>query len=262
MSSAGDETRTVSLSSLPAAVQKAVQTQVGDGKLGEIQRVEDEGEVSFEVTVSKGETERSFTLGAEGTLLSMEVELSATPGVVRQTIEKQVGAGTLDNINKRFDDGEVSYEVDFTTKADAERSFTVGADGRLQRVQVTLAEVSAAVRKTIEAQAGESKPGDIFKTFEDGDIFYDVEMTRAGKDRDFSVAANGRLASQEVFLSELPAPARKTVKEKIGDGKILRIDEVFEKREGVFPFEVAGRKDGQPFNFSVGPKGRFLGLDE
>lgn len=199
VSVAADATKTVSLSSLPASVQKAVQTQVGDGKLGEIQRIEDEGEVSFEVTVSQGEMERSFNLGAAGTLLSMEVELSETPGVVR---------------------------------------------------------------KTIEAQAGESKLGDIFKTFEDGEIFYDVQMTRNGKDRDFSVAGNGRLESQEVFLSELPPPARKMMKEKIGDGKILRIDEVFEKREGVFPFEVEGRKDGKPFNFSVGPKGRFLGLDE
>jgi hypothetical protein len=31
---------------------------------------------------------------------------------------------------------------------------------------------------------------------------------------------------------------------------------------GVFPFEVEGRKDGKPFDFSVGPKGRFLGMDD
>ncbi len=259
---ADDEMKTVSLASLPVAVQKAIQAQVGDGKLGEIARVEEEGEIAFDCTVSKGETEHSFSVSETGTLLSLEVELAEVPAIARKAIEKQVGQGTLDNITKIFDDGDVSYEVDYTTKEETERSFTVGADGKLQRLQVTLAEVPAAVRKTIEAQAGESKLGDIFKTFEDGETGYDVEMTRNGQDREFSVAADGKLESTQGFLSELPPPALKTVKEKIGDGKILRLDEVFEKRGGVFPFEVEGRKDGKPFNFSVGPKGRFLGMDE
>jgi len=29
---------------------------------------------------------------------------------------------------------------------------------------------------------------------------------------------------------------------------------------GVYPYEVTGRKDGQDYNFLVGPFGRFLGL--
>jgi len=252
----------VALTSVPVAVQKTIKTQAGDGKLGEIERVEEDGEVSFDVTVTKGETERGFSVGEDGTLISVEVGLAETSAEVRKTIEKQVGQGTLDNIDKTFDDGEVSYEVDFTTKSGAERSFTVGADGKLERVQVELTEVPVAVRKTISEQTAKAKLGDMFKTFEDGEIFYEVEITRDGKDLDFSVAANGKLESREVISSELPAPARRTVKEKIGDGKILRIDEVFEKREGVFPFEIEGRKDGKPFNFSVGPKGRFLGMDE
>jgi hypothetical protein len=230
--------------------------------LGEIERVEENGEVTFDVTMTKGETERSFSVGEDGTLLSVEVELAETPIAVRTTIQKQIGTGTLDIIDKTFDNAEITYEVDFTTKDGAERSFTVGVDGKLQSVQVELAEVPAAVKKTVEEHTSKAKLGDIFKTFEDGEVSYEVEMTKEGKVRDFAVAENGKLESQEMFLSELPAPARKTVKEKIGDGKILRIDEVFEKREGVFPFEVEGRKDDKPFNFSVGPKGRFLGMDE
>jgi hypothetical protein len=27
------------------------------------------------------------------------------------------------------------------------------------------------------------------------------------------------------------------------------------------PYEVEGRKDGKTFDFSVGPRGRFLGMD-
>ncbi len=33
-------------------------------------------------------------------------------------------------------------------------------------------------------------------------------------------------------------------------------------RKEVLPYEVQGRKDGKPFDFSVGPGGKFLGRDD
>lgn len=262
VSMAADGRQTVPLSSLPAAVQKTIKAQPGEAKVGDIERIEEDGEVYFDVTVTKAGMERSLSVGEDGTLLSAEVELSETPEAVRKAIQTQVGGGTLDNIDKVLEDGKESYNVDFTTKDKAERTFIVGADGKLQQVQVTLAEVSTAARKTIESHAGQSKLGDIFKIFDDSGVSYDIEMTQGGKEREFSVAESGKLESREVFLSELSAAAAATVKEKIGNGKILRIDEIFTKRAGVFPFEVEGHKDGKAFNFSVGPKGRFLGMDE
>jgi hypothetical protein len=52
------------------------------------------------------------------------------------------------------------------------------------------------------------------------------------------------------------------IKEKVGGGKVLRVDKSFEARRGVLPYEIEARKDGKAFNFSVGPRGRFLGMDE
>lgn len=260
---ADGESNAVALSETPAAVQKTIQAQVGDGKLGGINKTTNEWETVYEVELTgKDGAARDLAVAEDGTLLSVEVTLAETPAAVRQTIERQVGQGTLGSIDKAFDDGEISYDVEMTTKDGADRSFTVAADGKLQRIQVTLEEVPAAVRKTIKDQVGRAKLGDILRTFDDGEIFYDVEISRDGKERDYSVAEDGRLESREVFLSELPPQARKTVKEKIGEGKILRIDEVFVKRQGVFPYEVEGRKGGKPFNFSVGPKGRFFGMDD
>ena len=45
-------------------------------------------------------------------------------------------------------------------------------------------------------------------------------------------------------------------------GTVLRVDKSFVKERGVDPFEVEGRKDGKPFDFSVGPRGKFLGMNE
>jgi len=259
---AAEQPKTVALSELPSTVQKTIQAQVGDGKLGKIERVEEDGEVTYEAEMTKGGTDRGFCVAEGGTLLSVEVMLEETPVAVRKTIEKQVGQSTLDRIDKTFDNGQASYDVEMTTKHGADRSFSVAADGKLQRMQVTFEELPAAVRKTVEDQVSKARLGDIFRTFDDEDVFYDVEMTCDGKCRDFSVAENGKLESKEVFLSELPPAARRTIKERIGNGKLFRIDEVFVRRQGVFPYEVEGRKDGKPFNFSVGPKGRFLGMDD
>jgi hypothetical protein len=55
---------------------------------------------------------------------------------------------------------------------------------------------------------------------------------------------------------------QKTIREKIGTGKILRIDKSFERRSKTLPYEVEGMKNGKPFNFSVGAAGKFLGMDE
>jgi len=65
-----------------------------------------------------------------------------------------------------------------------------------------------------------------------------------------------------VTLKEITPAAQKTIQNKIGDGKILEIDRSFVKKEGVFPYEVQGVKDGKSFDFSVGPRGKFLGMDE
>jgi hypothetical protein len=76
------------------------------------------------------------------------------------------------------------------------------------------------------------------------------------------VGPNGNLLSVEINQSRVPPAAMRTIETRMGSGKILRINKSFEKIMGVNPFEVEGRKDGKPFDFSVGPRGRFLGMDD
>ena len=63
-------------------------------------------------------------------------------------------------------------------------------------------------------------------------------------------------------MEETPPAVRRTIRARMGDGKVLRIDRSFVEQQGVMPYEVQGRKDGKPFDFSVGPRGRFLGMDD
>jgi uncharacterized membrane protein YkoI len=120
------------------------------------------------------------------------------------------------------------------------------------------------VQKTITGQLAGGKLRSLDKEHDDDGITYDVELTAAdGQEKSFTLAANGAIMSEQVSLQEVTPAARRSIKEQIGDGKILRIDRsLLERNEGVLPYEVQGRKNGKPFDFSVGPRGRFLGMDD
>jgi uncharacterized membrane protein YkoI len=252
----------VLLRELPKAAQKTIREQLQGATLGEIERNTEDGKVTFTVNITRAGEEREFTVAEDGKLLSMDVGLEETPPEVQKTIKAQVGQGKLENISKTFEDDAINYEVDMTTTNDAERSFTVALDGRLTSAQLSLEETPPAVQRTIKAHLGNGKLGDIYRLLEDGEISYSVELTRDGKSADLSVAPDGKLQSEQVALEDTPEAVQKTIQEKLGDGKVVRIDKSFELKHGVFPYEIEARKDGKPFKFSVGPKGRFLGTDE
>jgi hypothetical protein len=88
-------------------------------------------------------------------------------------------------------------------------------------------------------------------------------MTTAdGREREFTVGSGGKLLSIEISLEEATPEAQKTIREYIGAAKILRVVKSFEFKKKVLPYEVEAMKDGKPYDFSVGPHGRFLGMDD
>ena len=255
-----EATRTVSIHQVPPAVKKTIESQAAGFKLGEIEKDDSGGEVSYIVTVSKEGRESDFTVSEDGRLLAVELTLEAAPAAVQKTIKAQVGQGELDSLENNLEEN--SYEIEYTRKDGTDRYFSVKEDGKLLTVQVALAEVPPVVRKTIEANLGKGKLGNIYRTTENGEVSFDAEVNLEEKQREMSVAENGKLESLQVFLAETPEPVQKTIREKLGSGKLIRIDHSFVPDRGVLPYEVEARKDGKPFNFSVGPNGRFLGMDD
>ena len=129
---------------------------------------------------------------------------------------------------------------------------------------IGLTDVPAAAQIAINAQLAGGKLDDIAQTNDDGETVFDVSFTALnGDERDFTVAADGTMVSKKVFLDAVTPRAAKTITEKIAGGKILRIDETLLRRPGgALPYEVHGRKNGKPFDFSVGRHGGFMGMDD
>ncbi|MGH7978768.1 MAG: hypothetical protein ACREE6_05290 [Limisphaerales bacterium] len=255
---------TVTLSDTPPAVQKTIHDQIGGGKMGDITKCAEDLDTVYDVDlIGNGGTERDFTVAQDGTLLCVEVTLGETPVEVQQTIPSQLKGGSLESIDKNLGDEDLSYDVEGTAKDGTEADFTVDEDGTLSSRQVTPAETPDAVQKTIAARLNGGKLESIDENFDDDGTDFDVSVTTsAGFETGFNVAADGTMTSKEVSLEEVPARARAVIRNRIGDGAILRVDKSFVRRANALPFEVEGRKDGKPFDFSVAPRGRFLGMDD
>ena len=119
------------LSDAPGPVQKTVRNHLGKGKLEEISKVNDDGDVYFEADINLDGKTRTLTIGPRGRVLSEEEEVSLKelPEAVQRVVRTNLGGGQLSSITKVTEGREVTYEVE-AMKAGKELSFAVGGDGK------------------------------------------------------------------------------------------------------------------------------------
>ncbi len=189
----------VFLPETPRPVQQAIRAQVGKQKLGDIFKYTEDGETTYEVEMGKAERTRSFTLSQEGKLLEMEMFIEETPAIIQKAIEKELRGGTLEQIQKTFEDDEVNYDVDLTRNGKS-FSLTFDSNGALvyQAEPIRLSEAPEAVQKTLKLQLADAKLARLEKTTEDGDITYEAELVKAGRRRSLSIRPNGQIAPAEL----------------------------------------------------------------
>ncbi|HEY3915452.1 MAG TPA: hypothetical protein VGN61_13265 [Verrucomicrobiae bacterium] len=254
--------QTLNVTNLPEAVQKTMQTEAAGGTIADVQTKEEDGETRYSATISKGDEDRDITVAEDGTLRSKEIPIEQAPPVVRDTINKTVGNATLDSIEKDIDDGKANYDVDMTTQSGVTRDFTVEEDGHISSQQIALEDVPLAARDSIDAEVNRIsvKIGCIYRVKDEDGTSYDIEIQRRGKNAEFSVSQDGKLESVEVFPEELPAVGQRTLRQRIAGGKLSRIDKEFDE-DNKFMYHVEARKNGKPFDFMIGPGGRFRGME-
>jgi len=243
----------VKLSDLPPKAQQAVQAQVGDGKLREITRNVDGCDVTYDVQMTRGRNERSFTVNDGGELLETEVSMREIPRPVARAIRERLGRGAPESIMKNSGDDEVSYDVGFT-KDGKERYFTLDEKGELLDEQMFLEELPATVQSAIQKQG--SKPADIYRIKDEGKVYYEVEFERNGKSRTVGFNEKGAVAYQDepVSFSELPEPARNAAKPSLGEATPCNVNKHTEGDE--VNYEIEFKKDGKTESITVEADGK------
>ena len=142
----------------------------------------------------------SFAVYAHGDK-DAKMNLGDLPDAAQKAVKAQTAGGKIDKI-KRSDWGEkgqTRYEVKFT-KGDKKMEIEVGADGKLLATEeeVALDQVSAAVQKTIKAEAGDGTVKEVMRTMEDGKEHFGVVVIGKDKKKQWlEVAADGTLMPNE-----------------------------------------------------------------
>jgi uncharacterized membrane protein YkoI len=133
---------------------------------------------------------------ANGEVSGLKVLLNEMPSAAQKTVRAEVGSGKLVEIEKATEEGKAVYEVEMFRDGKS-RVFIVGAKGDLLDMEVFLEETPPAIKAAIQAQLGGGQVADIRRTMEEGEVFYDVEITKDGKSRSLTLTAKGDLSDEK-----------------------------------------------------------------
>jgi uncharacterized membrane protein YkoI len=245
----------VKLSEVSTKGQQAIQAQVGDGKLVAITRSSDGCEVRYDVEMTKGGRHRGFAVNAEGDLLETQVYMRELPQALQRAIHAHIGRGAPQSITKANEDGELSYEVEFTREG-KDRDFTLDSKGELVQERMFLEELPEAVRAAVNKEAASSKCGEIYTTVDEGEIYYEAEFDMNGKTRTVGFDRKGAIAYQEetVPFTEVPPAARDAAKARLGGAIPCEVTKHTEENE--VSYEIAYKKDGKLQSVTISSGGK------
>ena len=245
------------LAPLPPAVQQTIRTLVGTGRLVDVTRTNENGQVVYEVDMRREGVERSFTVAATGNLIARQLFLPELPAPVQQTVRAQFATGKLLEVWWTDDDGEISYEAEWKVGA-TKRTASIAPDGRLTSLQVGLEEAPSAVRRSIEAKLAGGKVETLHRTEEDGESLYAIEALPGGRKISFTVGLDGKLLSEGILLTDAPAPVQHTIKAQMSNGRLTELDRVTEDGETLYEVKVS--RDGRKHAFHVATDGTLLSV--
>ena len=233
--------------SLPTVVRRTLDEQTGDEGLASVVRTNtpDEPSVFLLQTTNKLGQVRALTVAADGKLLAKRMFTNELPVPVRKSIDAFVNGGDLVSVEQNIDDTFTETYVAQTSRNHTNREFTVDDQGELLEWQVFLGELSPAIQERIKTQAAGAALGEITKSYDDMDydLVYDVEMTRNGTNRSFTVSTNGDLLEEQVFLGETPPAVQKAVKAEAKRGRVGTLQKSIEDGETYYNVEfISGRK--------------------
>lgn len=94
--------------------------------------------------------------------------------------------------------------------------------------KVKLADLPAAVQKTVKEQSQGAKLKRLLKDAQGKAVTYEAELTVNGHSKDVSIDPDGNITEveEEVTLSAVPAPAKAALEKIAGTGKIVRVEAI------------------------------------
>lgn len=122
-----------------------------------------------------------------------KVKLQELPPAVQEAIKAHSKGATVRGFAKEVKDGRALYEVELSVKGFT-RDLTLDAQGKVitDEQQTTLSDIPAAARAAIQKAATGGKLTLVEKVIAGSSTFYEGHITKAGKEIEIKVDANGK----------------------------------------------------------------------
>lgn len=132
-----------------------------------------------------------------------------------------------------------------------------------QEKRLKKTDLPAAVQRAAEEQSKGATVRGYSSETENGQLEYEVAMTVNGRGRDVSFAADGSILEieQVVALDSLPAAVRTGLKQKVGTGRITKVESLT-KHGTLVAYEAQVRTGTKHSEVQVGPDGKPLAHEE
>lgn len=132
-----------------------------------------------------------------------------------------------------------------------------------QEKKIQRSELPAAVEKTVAAQSQGATIKGFSQEKENGQTYYEAEMTLNGHSKDVLIDPNGNVVEveEQVALDSLPTAVKDGLQAKAGKGKIVKVESLT-KHDKLVAYEAKVQTAGKRSEIQVGPDGTPLDHEE
>jgi uncharacterized membrane protein YkoI len=122
-----------------------------------------------------------------------KVQLTQLPPAVQEAVKAHSKGATVRGFSKEVKDGRTLYEAELSVKGRT-RDLTFDTEGTIvsDEQQTSLSEIPAPARAAIQKAATGGKLTLVEKVMEGSSTFYEGHITKAGKETEIKVDANGK----------------------------------------------------------------------
>ena len=139
----------------------------------------------------------------------------------------------------------------------------LAASAAAQEKKIQRTDLPPAVEKTVSEQSRGATIKGFSQEQENGQIFYEAEMTVNGHSKDVLVDTNGSVVEieEQVALDSLPAAVQQGLQAKADGGKIVKVESLT-KHDKLVAYEAKVQTGGKKTEIQVDPDGKPLAHEE
>jgi len=129
--------------------------------------------------------------------------------------------------------------------------------------KIRRADLPPAVEQTVAAQSHGAAIQGFSQERENGEMFYEAELTVNGHSKDILIDANGMIAEieEQVDFESLPGAVKQGLQAKAGKRQIVKVESLT-KRGKLVAYEAKVHGAGKTSEIQVGPDGKNLDHEE